>query len=108
MNGFNKWNEGIEPYLEWVDANYDSNAISSFNDNNRTMEEYKENMRELFQRENIEKLYFDNILIRDNWAGLHYRYRRKRIDNGNLIDFGDRMEFLHFNNDLKITGSWIK
>jgi len=111
LNGFESWNNGIASYLAWVDNNYDSNAISSsLEENNRTMDEYKGNMTELFNKEKIEKLYFDNILIRDNWAGLHYRYRRKRkrIDNGSLIDFGDRMEFLQFNSELKINGSWIQ
>ena len=108
LSGFESWNSGITSYLEWVDNNYDSNAISSsLDENDRTMNEYKGNMTELFNREKIEKLYFDNILIRDNWAGLHYRYRKKNQDN-EVIDFGDRMEFLHFNNELKITGSWIQ
>ena len=108
LSGFESWNSGITSYLEWVDNNYDSNAISSsLDENDRTMDEYKGNMTELFNKEKIEKLYFDNILIRDNWAGLHYRYRKKNQDN-EVIDFGDRMEFLHFNNELKITGSWIQ
>ena len=108
LSGFESWNSGITSYLEWVDNNYDSNAISSsLDENDRTMNEYKGNMTELFNKEKIEKLYFDNILIRDNWAGLHYRYRKKNQDN-EVIDFGDRMEFLHFNNELKITGRWIQ
>ena len=111
LSGFDSWNNGITSYLAWVDNNYDSNAISSFDDKNRTMDEYKGKMTELFGREKIEKLYFDNILIRDNWTGLHYRYRRKKRDTEELIDFGDRMEFWYFkeiDGILKITGSWIK
>ena len=39
------------------------------------MTQYKEEITELFKRETITKLYFDNILIRENWTAIHYRFR---------------------------------
>ena len=36
------------------------------------MTEYKQEIETRFRQEKIEKLYFDNILIRDDWAALHY------------------------------------
>jgi len=107
LDGFDKWNEGIGSFKNWIDDHYVSNAISTYNDKSRTLDEYKAKLDELFDQKTIEKLYFDNVLIRDNWAGLHYRYRIKN-NAGEVKDFGDRMEFLHFNDELKITGSWIK
>ena len=77
----------------------------------RTMEEYKNNLTELFKTQTIEKLYFENILIRDNWAALHYRFRNKTVGNDEKIDTGDRMEFFKFKEiegKLKITGNWIQ
>ena len=35
------------------------------------MTEYKQEIETLFGQEKIEKLYFDNILIRDNCVSLH-------------------------------------
>ena len=108
LNGFEKWNTDYNSYKDWVDSNYASNAkSSSLDERDRTLEEYKEEIETLFSQEKIEKLYFDNILIRDNWAALHYRYRRKTKASGE-ISFGDRMQFLKFDNSLKITGSWIQ
>ena len=111
LEGFDKWNTDISSYLTWVDRNYDSNAkSSSLDERDRTMVEYKNEIQELFSREKIEKLYFDNILIRDNWAGLHYRFRREILENHEK-SFGDRMQFLKFEEKegtLKITGSWIQ
>ena len=108
LEGFESWNTGIESYKNWVDANYASDAKSSSLDGkDRTLDEYKSEMETLFSQESIEKLYFDNILIRDNWAALHYRYRRITLASGE-ISFGDRMQFLKFDNSLKITGSWIQ
>ena len=75
------------------------------------MTEYISAMRTLASEKKIEKLYFDNILIRDNWAALHYRYRSKILTTGEKY-VGDRMQFLKFkedgSNNYKIEMSWIK
>ena len=112
LNGFDSWNKGIESFKEWINEAYDSNAISSsLEQKDRTMEEYKNNLTELFKTQTIEKLYFENILIRDNWAALHYRFRNKTVGNDEKIDTGDRMEFFKFEEiegKLKITGNLIQ
>ena len=111
LNGFEEWNKGMTDYLSWVDNNYDNNAVScGINRENRTMAQYKEEMGNLAKEEKIEKLYFDNILIRDNWAALHYRYRRTNTKT-NEKSVGDRMQFLKFKEEgppYKIEASFIK
>ena len=110
LKGFDSWNKDITTYLSWVNEAYDSKAISSsLDEKDRTMNEYKGNMTELFNKEKIEKLYFDNILIRDNWTALHYRFKNKTIENN--VTTGDRMEFFKFEEiegKLKITRNWIQ
>ena len=82
---------------------------STYGDNNkRTMTEYRLAMRTLVEKEKIKKLYFDNILIRDNWAALHYRYTSEDLSTG-IKKCGDIMQFLKFekkDNVLKIVSSW--
>ena len=111
LEGFDSWNQGIEKYLEWVDKGYDQNATSSgLNQVKRDIETFKSEMRTLVQNENIKKLYFDNLLIRDNWAGLHYRFTSENLTTKEKT-FGDRMQFLKFeqkDEGLKIVSSWIK
>ena len=112
LNGFDSWNKGINTYLTWVDDAYDSNAISSsLDERDRTMTDYKSEITNLFKIQKIDKLYFDNILIRDNWAASHYRFRNRTVGNDEEIDTGDRMEFFKFeeiDGKLKITGNWIQ
>ena len=107
LKGFDAWNNGIEAYKAWVDEAYDKNAKSSgLNEVERTMDEYKKEMEKLCKEKTIKKLNFDNILIREVWAAIHYRYR---IDNENYV--GDRMQFLKFQEKdgaLKIVASWIQ
>ena len=109
LNGFESWNKGIEPYLEWVKNNFATGATSKYGDNERDMNQYKEEITELFENEKITKLYFDNFLIRGDWAAIHYRFRG--VDQKNTrTRVGDRMEFFQFNSDTpkKIVGNWLK
>jgi hypothetical protein len=113
LEGFDKWNTGIEDYEDWVKNYYDSNAISSsLEGKDRTRDEYIKEMEELCDSYEIKKKYFDNILIRGNWAALHYRYtREKKPLTGEDIYAGDRMQFLKFeekDGSLKIVNSWIQ
>ena len=99
-------------YLNWIESNYINDAVSYGLDGTaRTKEQYKDAMSQLPTSQKIEKLYFDNILIRDNWAAIHYRYRSIMVESGEK-DVGDRMQFLKFkeeeNNSYKIEATWIK
>ena len=109
--GFDAWNKGISYYKNWVDENFDINAnSSSLDERERNMTLYKQEITELFENYTITKLYFDNVLIRDNWAALHYRYRRADKKNTNVY-VGDRMEFYKLEqkeNRLKIVASWVQ
>ena len=111
LTGFDKWNEGIKQYLEWVDTAYDANATSSsLDERDRTMDVFKKEMEDLCKNHTIKKLYFDNILIRDNWAALHYRYTNYNSEDKST-NAGDRMQFLKFekkDDSLKIVASWIQ
>ena len=107
LEGFDSWNNGIEAYKTWVDKAYDKNAKSSgLNEIERTMDQYKEEMEQLCNEKTIKKLKFDMVLIREDWAAIHYRYR---IEGQNYV--GDRMQFLKFQEKdgaLKIIASWIQ
>ena len=68
---------------------------------------YLNEIKKRFDEEEIKKLYFDNVLIREYWAAIHYRYRSRDKKNFK-VRVGDRMEFFRFNSDLKIIGNWIQ
>lgn len=111
LQGFDKWNSGIGDYKSWVDTAYTTDAKSyGLRGAERTMTQYKQEIETRFGQEKIEKLYFDNILIRDDWAALHYRYRITNLSTSEIY-VGDRMQFLQFVQDgsgFKIKASWIK
>ena len=112
MEGFDKWNTGINDYIAWLSQGYTSDAKSyGLNGEERNMATYESAMRALADEKTIKKLYFDNILVRDNWAAIHYRYRS--ITKGTNEKYvGDRMQFLRFKevggNSYKIEATWIQ
>ena len=111
LKGFDSWNKGYDEWLKWMYDAYSSNAESySLDERKRTLNEYKNEMKNLVKTQNLKKLYFDNILISENWAALHFRYSLEELKTGEKT-FGDRMQFLKFEklgNSLKIVSSWIQ
>ena len=115
LDGFKAWNKGIDGfnntadgYKKWVQDNFDENAKSLYGRSNRNRDQYIDAIFTLFNEKTITKLYFDNFLIRDKWAAIHYRYRS--VDKTNTkVEIGDRMEFFQFNDDkTKIVNNWVK
>ena len=91
-----------------MNDNFDVDATSfSLTEQTRTKTVYRNEIKDLFDEEEIKKLYFDNVLIREYWAAIHYRYR-SRNKKSFTVRVGDRMEFFQFNSDLKIIGNWIQ
>ena len=112
LEGFEAWNKGISDYSDWLDQNLDTDAIYYYLEETPalTKDLYIQEMKTLTEKEEITRLYFENFLIRDNWAGLHYRYRRKDKTT-NEMSVGDRMQFIKFeqkDDEWKIVKSWIK
>lgn len=110
LEGFDKWNTDVETYIEWLNTGYTEDAFSyGINGEKRNVTDYKTAMRKLASEQEIKKLYFYNILVRDDWAAIHYQFITKY--SSNKRDFGDRMQFLKFKeegNNYKIEESWIK
>ncbi len=112
MEGFDKWNTNIDDYITWLSQGYTSDAKSyGLEGEERDMAAYGTAMRRLVAQKTIKKLYFDNILVRDNWAAIHYRYRSITTDKKEKY-VGDRMQFLRFKevggNNYKIEATWIQ
>ena len=111
LEGFDKWNTDLNSYIEWLSIGYFNDAIScGLEGEERNMTEYINAIKELTNKQDIKKLYFYNILVRDNWAAIHYQYRSEdKVTKEKYV--GDRMQFFKFKeegNTYKIEASWVK
>ena len=109
-SGFDAWNSGtISTYETWINNNFDENALFlGLTKVNRTKSVYIEEMTALFSKYDIKKVYFDNILIRDKWVAIHYRFTNT---TGTEKTIGDRMEFFLFeekDSNWKIKFNFLK
>jgi len=79
-------------------------------DQKKSIKTYKDYIDTETADKKIIKLYADNILVRDDWAATHYRYRYEYLESGKKY-VGDRMQFFKFikeGTDYKIEKTWIK
>ena len=118
-------NRNYIPYLrnnEFEDDDYPINHYNTGNDFftiDKSYNTYESNNNISYYQDHVSEInhiipqnmnYFDNILIRDNWAALHYRYRSENKQTNEKY-VGDRMQFLKFElkeGGYKIVSSWIK
>ena len=112
LEGFDKWNTDINnTYLNWVDETYTADAVSyGIGGEERNVKTYKDAIKTLTDGKKIYKLYADNILVRDDWAAIHYRYRTENLATKEKY-VGDRMQFIKFKQDgntYKVEKSWTK
>ena len=111
LTGFDKWNNGIDNYKNWIEGVYTTNASFTVTDGSeKSIKTYKDYIDTETADKKIIKLYADNILVRDDWAATHYRYRYEYLESGKK-DVGDRMQFFKFikeGTDYKIEKTWIK
>ena len=111
FKGIDSWNHNLDEWTKWVNDVYTNDAdIQSLIYKKRTVSEYIDEMKELCKTNKIRKLFFDNIMIDDTWAAIHYRYTKEDLSKEGDIYVGDRMLFLKFietENGLKISETWV-
>lgn len=110
LQDFEYWNKGSEDWSVFADQLYSKDAVYHRNGNDLSLKEMKEKALEEEKTAEVTKLYFDNMLIRDNWAAIHYRELIEDKSSGEK-EACDRMEFLHFDDadgELKVIEHWVK
>ena len=111
LTGFDKWNSDIDNYISWIDEVYTSNASITVTDGTeKNIKTYKDYVKTDATDKKIIKLYADNILVRDDWAAIHYRYRYEYLESKEKY-VGDKMQFFKFIKEgtgYKIEKTWIK
>jgi len=95
LQDFEHYNAGYIVWNNWADQFYASDLQYHGKRETFTLEALKESTRESMSKIKTTKLYFDNMLIRDDWAAIHYRVVEEDLTTGEKTP-DDRMEFLHF------------
>ena len=70
---FDCWNKGFDAWEAWAERTLADDFVCHTDFSDATREQYLENARQWFEEKDTKRLCFDNLLVRDNWAAIHYR-----------------------------------
>ncbi len=110
LEDFEHWNTGVDDYAEWTEKFYSKDAVYHEDGSDVSIEDLREAITNDDQSVKTTKLYFDNMLIRDDWAAIHYRALEEDTVAGEK-EAVDRMEFLHFGDvdgEIRVIEQWVK
>ena len=109
LNDFDSWNSGFDSWASWAEGYYSKDAVIHTGGSDVTLSGYLSSLRDSETKTSVQKVYFDNILIKDDWAALHYRTIKTDKATGKRVA-GEAMEFIHFDVSGRtpvITEIWI-
>lgn len=110
LNDFENWNQGIDIWSSWADSYYDSDMQYHTDGASMTLSQYKESVKNTFGSIDVKRIYFDNMLISDDWAAIHYKVTNQDVLTGEKTA-GDVMQFLRFSENgdsVKVIECWTK
>lgn len=110
LQDFEHWNQGYDSWAVWADSYYASDMQHHTDREDMTLAQYKEAIRNVAQSTEVTSLYFDNMLIRGEWADIHYRVIAQDMETREMT-VEDVMQFLHFEEDgdgVKVIECWTK
>lgn len=98
LQDFENYNKGYAAWSTWADQFYAKDLNYNTKRESLNLETLKKSTKENFGKIRTTKLYFDSMLIRDDWAAIHCRVVEEDLSTGEKTP-DDRMEFLHFRNE---------
>ena len=105
---FDCWNRGFDAWKYWATRTLTADFVCHTDFGDADRETYLENSAIWFDEKQAKRLYFDNLLVRDDWAAIHYRI--VYTENGGKQD-KSMMQFFRFvetDEGMKIAEVWNK
>ena len=105
---FDCWNKGYDQWEAWARHTLSEDFICHTDFGDASREQYLEASRVWFDEKQSKRLYFDNLLVRDNWAAIQYRI--VYTENGVKED-KSMMQFFRFveeEDGVKLVECWNK
>ncbi|MBP7347320.1 MAG: nuclear transport factor 2 family protein [Butyrivibrio sp.] len=110
LENFDSWNQGYDAWAAETGNFYTADAVIDNGDAQQNLATYQATVKEADQTTDVQKLYFDNMLISGDWAAIHYRYVSTDLST-KIQTTGDAMQFFHFvkdGNDVRVDKVYTK
>ena len=105
---FESWNRGFDEWEKWGERYVTGDFIYHTDFGDANWKEYHDNARQWMEEKNTKRVYFDNLMVRDNWAAIHYRTVSTvdgRKEAGSFMQF---FRFVETEDGVKIAEVWNK
>ncbi|MCR5088620.1 MAG: NAD-dependent epimerase/dehydratase family protein [Oscillospiraceae bacterium] len=105
---FDCWNKGFDEWETWAKRTLSEDFVCHTDYGDASREQYLENARIWFDEKKSKRLYFDNLLVRDDWAAIHYRI--VYTENG-IKEDKSMMQFFRFREEddgVRLVECWNK
>ncbi len=105
---FDCWNKGYDQWEAWARRTLSEDFVCHTDFGDASREQYLDASRVWFDEKQSKRLYFDNLLVRDNWAAIQYRI--VYTENGVKED-KSMMQFFRFveeEDGVKLVECWNK
>ena len=105
---FESWNRGFDEWEKWMGRYLTDDFVCHTDFGDADAKTYHANAKQWFEGKNTKRVYFDNLLVRDNWAAIHYQI--VSTVNGEK-EVKSVMQFFRFVEDedgMKIAEVWNK
>ena len=70
---FESWNKGFKEWSEWMSRYVTEDFVCHTDFGDATAEQYRDAANEWFEGKHSKRVYFDNLMVRDNWAAIRYK-----------------------------------
>lgn len=105
---FESWNRGFDEWEKWMGRYLTEDFVCHTDFGDADAKTYHANAKQWFEGKNTKRVYFDNLLVRDNWAAI--QYQTVSTVNG-MKEVKSVMQFFRFVEDedgVKIAEVWNK
>ena len=105
---FDCWNKGYDQWETWAMRTLSEDFVCHTDFGDASREQYLDASRVWFDEKQSKRLYFDNLLVRDNWAAIQYRivYTKNGVkEDKSMMQF---FRFVEEEDGVKLVECWNK
>ncbi|MCH3987664.1 MAG: nuclear transport factor 2 family protein [Lachnospiraceae bacterium] len=95
LGAFDLYNQGPDKWSGSISEALTENFTAHFDDRDEDVQTYIANTKKETSEKKTKRLYFDSMLIRGDWAAIHYHTVSLNLADGTRVP-GERMQFIRF------------
>ena len=106
LQDFESWNRGFDAWSEWMERYVSEDFVCHTDFGDANAEQYREAAKEWLEGKDSKRVYFNNLLVRDNWAAIYYKVVSTVGEEKEVKSVMQFFRFVEDENGVKIAEVW--